>query len=80
MCLSGDALQTVRGAEGNYQEMIQRLDDKFGNVRKVVDLVISDLKALKRINEGDTKGFIRMVDQVEQCWLDLKKFKLGERA
>ena len=35
--------------------------------------VISDVKALKRINEGDTKGFVRMFDQVEQCWLDLKK-------
>lgn len=78
MCLSGDALQTVRGAEGNYEEMFERLDDKFGNARKVVDLVISDLKALKRINEGDTKGFIRMVDQVEQCWLDLKKINLNE--
>ena len=78
MCLSGDALQTVRGAEGNYDEMIQKLDDKFGNARKVVDLVISDRKALKRINEGDTKGFIKMVDQVEQCWLDLKNINLDK--
>ena len=40
--------------------------------------MISDLKALKRINEGDTKGFVRMVDQVEQCWLDLKNINLEE--
>lgn len=45
MCLSGKALQTVRGVEGNYK-MIQRLDDKFGNTRKVVDLVVSYFKAL----------------------------------
>lgn len=78
MCLGGDALQTVRGTEGNYKEMFQRLDDKFGNARKVVDMVISDLKALKRINEGDTKSFVKMVDQVEQCWLDLKSVSLEE--
>lgn len=54
MCLSGKALQTVRGVEDNYKEMIQRLDDKFCNTRKVVDLVISDFTALKRINDGDT--------------------------
>ena len=40
MCLGGDALHTVRGAEGNYDEMIQRLDDKYGNTRKVVDCVV----------------------------------------
>lgn len=34
MCLVGDALQTVMGTEGNYNEMIQRLDDKYGNTRK----------------------------------------------
>ncbi|KAK4325374.1 hypothetical protein Pmani_004053 [Petrolisthes manimaculis] len=78
MCLSGDALQTVKGVEGNYIEMMQRLDDKYGNMRKVMDLVISDLKALKKINEGDTKGFVKLVDQVEQCWLDLKNINLEE--
>ncbi|KAK4322373.1 hypothetical protein Pmani_006887 [Petrolisthes manimaculis] len=77
-CLSGDALQTVKGVEGNNIEMMQRLDDKYGNMRKVMDLVISDLKALKKINEGDTKGFVKLVDQVEQCWLDLKNINLEE--
>ena len=78
MCLGGEALQAVKGSEGNYEEMFQRLDDKFGNSRKIVDLVISDLKSLKKITDGDTKGFIKMVDQVEQCWLDLKKVNLSD--
>ena len=78
MCLSGEALQAVKGSEGNYEEMFQRLDDKFGNSRKIVDLVISDLKSLRKISDGDTKGFIKMVDQVEQCWLDLKNVNLSD--
>ncbi|XP_064083900.1 uncharacterized protein LOC135199676 [Macrobrachium nipponense] len=69
----GEALQAVKGSEGNYDEMIQRLDDKFGNSRKIVDLVVGELRSLKKIYDDDTKGFIKMVDQVEQCWLDLKK-------
>lgn len=77
MCLGGEALQAVKGSEGNYEEMFKRLDDKFGNSRKIVDLVISDLKSLKK-TDGDTKGFIKMVDQVEQCWLDFKKVNLAD--
>lgn len=78
MCLSGDALQTIRGAEGNYDEMFERLDDKYGNARKIVDLVIGDLKCLRKISDGNTKDFIKMVDQVEQCSLDLKKVNLSD--
>ncbi|XP_068229326.1 uncharacterized protein [Palaemon carinicauda] len=78
MCLGGEALQAVKGSEGNYDEMIQRLDDKFGNPRKIVDLVVGELRSLKKIYDNDTKGFIKMVDQVEQCWLDLKKVNLSD--
>lgn len=77
MCLGGEALQAIKGSEGDYDEMFQRLDDKFGNSRKIVDSVVSDLKSLKKISDGDAKGFIKMVDQVEQCWLDLKKVNLS---
>ncbi|XP_037793897.1 uncharacterized protein LOC119589350 [Penaeus monodon] len=52
MCLGGEALQTIKGSEGNYDEMFKRLDDKFGNPRKIVDLVISDLKSLRKISDG----------------------------
>ncbi|XP_037773212.1 uncharacterized protein LOC119568872 [Penaeus monodon] len=73
MCLGGEALQTIKGSEGNYDEMFKRLDDKFGNPRKIVDLVISDLKSLRKISDGDTKGFVKMVDQVEQCFLQKER-------
>lgn len=54
MCLGEEALQAVKGAEGNYNEMVKRLDDKYGNPRKIIDLVISDLKTLRKIPDGDT--------------------------
>ena len=75
-CLSGEALKCVLGIENYYQEMFKRLDDKFGNNRKIVDLVINDLRALKKVTEGDGKGFVKMVERVERCYLDLKKMNL----
>ena len=75
-CLSGEALKCVLGVENDYHEMFKRLDEKFGNDRKIVDVVVNDLKALKKITEGDNKGFVKMVERVERCYLDLKKMNL----
>ena len=46
-CLSGEALQSIKGLENDYQKMFDRLKEKYGNQRKIVDLIISDLRALK---------------------------------
>lgn len=53
-----------------------RLDDKFSNTRKMVDLVISDPKALKKINKTVNQRFFKNVDQVKQCSLNLKNIVL----
>lgn len=52
-------------------EMFERMDDKYGNARKNVDSVTSDLNSLGKISDADTKSFVGMVDKVEQCWLEL---------
>lgn len=72
-CLSGEALMAVRGVENDYDEMFKRLDEKFGDNRKLVDAVISDLKSLKPIKDGDNKGFVKMVEKIERCWLDMRR-------
>ena len=77
-CLSGDALETVRGVENDYDLMIKRLDAKYGNSRRIVDNILEDLKTLKVVSEGDHRGFMNMVNKVERCWLDLKKMNLDK--
>ncbi|KAK4298604.1 hypothetical protein Pmani_029055 [Petrolisthes manimaculis] len=57
--------------------MVKRLDDKFGNSVKLTDSVISEIKALKPVVEGNSKRFVDMVNTVERCWLDLKKMGLS---
>ncbi|KAK4290852.1 hypothetical protein Pmani_028375 [Petrolisthes manimaculis] len=76
-CLSGDALKAVKGVEIDYDQMFKRLDEKYGNCRKIVDVVLCDLKSLRKISDGDSKGFVKMVEKVERCWLDLKRMNLA---
>ncbi|KAK3894277.1 hypothetical protein Pcinc_001956 [Petrolisthes cinctipes] len=75
-CLSGEALEIVQGADDSFKDMMKRLDDRYGNPSKLVEAVLSDIKDLKLVPEGSSKGFIEMVDIVERAYLDLKKLKL----
>ena len=77
-CLSGDALKHIAGCEDNYDEMMSRLDRQYGDSRKLVDLVISELKAIKQLSDGDHTGFIEMVYVIETGHLDLKKLNLED--
>ena len=76
-CLTGPALDTVRGAEDNYHEMLRRFEDVYGDPRKVVDAVIQDIRALKPVVEGDSKVFLVIVEVIERCWLDLNRMGLA---
>ncbi|XP_045127294.1 uncharacterized protein LOC123513898 [Portunus trituberculatus] len=75
-CLSGAALDAVQGVENDYDKMFNRLDEKFGDNCKLVDTLLCDLKSTKPINEGDIKGFVRMVEKFERCWLDMRRMNL----
>ncbi|XP_068247848.1 uncharacterized protein [Palaemon carinicauda] len=75
-CLSGEALNTVRGIENDYDEMLSRLDLRYGDNRKLVDAVLSDLKSIKPVNDGDNRAFVKMVERVDRCWLALQKMDL----
>lgn len=76
-CLTGDALTVVKGVEDSFSEMFKRLDDKFGNSVKLTYSVLSEIKSLKPVVEGNPKKFVDMVNTVERCWLDLKKMGLS---
>lgn len=51
-CLTGDALKCIAGCENNYEEMFKRLNNHYGDSRKIVDSVINELKTLKPVHEG----------------------------
>lgn len=49
--------------------MFKRLDLKYGRPEKLADTVLTDIKTLKIVPEGESKKFIEMVETVEGCWL-----------
>ena len=75
-CLSGDAEVTVRGVEDSFTEMFKRLDDEYGRPEKLVDCVMSELRKITYVPDGNAAKFIAMVETVEKCWLDLSKMSL----
>ena len=72
-CLKGEALATVKGVDDDFDEMFRRLDLKFGRPEKLSDAVLNELRQITFIKDGDNRGFISMVETVENCWLDLRK-------
>ena len=59
---------TVREEEDNVEDndklLWQRLDSKYGNQRKYIDIIISDLS---RISKGDGKASLNLINTVEKA-------------
>lgn len=76
-CLSGEALETVRGTDYDFDKMFERLDATFSNSRRVIDVVVQDIRRIVPISEGDSVSFIKMVDKIEQSFLYLDQLGLA---
>jgi hypothetical protein len=74
--LQGEALELVQGLYDDYDEMMTRLDTKYGCTSKLVDSVISDLEGLKGVPDGNHKKFLELIEVIEKSWLDLKNMNL----
>lgn len=75
-CLDASAQTVVNPVIDNYDDMMKRLDEKYGRPEKQVDSIIQQIKSINRVAEGDTKSMIHMIETVEMCWLDLKRLNL----
>lgn len=73
--LTGEALACVEGVEDEF-EMFRHLDSKYGNPCKLTESIVSELKSLKPLQEGDSKRLVHMIKVVERAWLDIKKIGL----
>ena len=75
-CLTKEALGVVRSVDDNIDEMLKRLDEKYGDPAKIADVVIDSIKRVKVIKEGDHEKFIEFVDVVEDAYRDLLRLGL----
>ena len=77
-CLSGVSLSIIRSVDDDIAEMWKRLDDKYGKPSKFTDAVMSDIKKLRSVKEGDDRRFVELVDVVESGYRDLERLKLDK--
>lgn len=68
----------VREATGRLDEldhMWDRLQERFGFSARTVDVLMSEICALKPMPEGNKAKLLDIMNVVEQAWLDLEKTK-----
>ena len=71
-CL-GKEVETVLGSgDYNLDEMITRLDGKYGDPSKMIDSVIGEIRRYRKIDYDDYKRLIEFVNILERAFHDLK--------
>jgi hypothetical protein len=75
--LSGPVQEEINNVSDNYKKMWDRLDQKYGNINKLVDAILYDVKKLS-ITEPTDSNVLQMINVVEKANRDLER--LGEEA
>ena len=68
----------VRNMSDDIKEMWQRLDERFGDAGKIVEIVLNDIKFFKSVKEHEEKRLLSFIDIIEKASLELKY--LGREA
>ena len=71
-CLS-EKVQDQFNWVDDYDTMWNRLKEKFGSAPKIVDFVVSKIKGLKVVPEGNNSKLLDLINCVENSWYDLKR-------
>ena len=77
-CLSGSARESVRNIDDDVDAMLERLNERFGRSSKLADSIMNDIKHMKKVNDGDDKGFLNMINLLESSYNDLKRIGLHQ--
>ena len=75
-CLNGEALRVIESVDDKFKEMWNRLDDKFGRPSLLVDVIMNDIKKMRRVRDGDNKSLLHLVDIVERGYSSLSRLKI----
>ena len=73
-CLTGEAKTLVHNID-DYDAIWKKLREKYDDKSEVVDQISRQLQALKKVQDEDYEGFVKLVDLVEKADLDLTAMK-----
>ena len=77
-CLSGVPLDIVKNVDNCISSMWERLDDKYGEPSKIIDVIMNDIKRLKPVKDNDNAKFVKLIDIVERSYRDLERLNLEQ--
>ena len=69
-CLTGEARNAVHNLH-DYDALWAKLDSLYDDEAEVVDQISTQITNLKRLEEEDYDGFVKLVDVIEKADLDL---------
>ena len=76
-CLPQDIIENILGAcDDNVEEMLTRLDTKYGDSGKIAEAIIAEIKKVKKLGCEDKRGLIKFVNVIDRGFRDLRKLKL----
>lgn len=67
MSLQGKAKEAI-GRLVDFDQMWDRLHERFGSSAKIVDAVIGEICSLKSVPEGNKSRLLSLTSVVEQAW------------
>lgn len=75
-CFGKEFLVYVKSVDDDVYEMWKWFDEKYGDLVKVMDVIINEIRCVRFICEGENKWFMELVEIIEDGYCDFKRFGL----
>ena len=75
-CLSKGPADVVKSIDDDIKATWKRLDEKYGDPTKVVDVIMNAIQNTRNIRDGEKNRLIELINVVEDGYRDLKRLGL----
>ena len=75
-CLSKGPADVVKSIDDDYKALWKRLDEKYGDPTKVVDVIMNAIQNTRNVRDGEKNRLIELINVVEDGYRDLKRLGL----
>ena len=77
-CLSKEPADVVKSIDDDLEPMSKRLDEKYGDPTKVVDVIMNAIQNTRNIRDCENNRLIELINIVEDGYQDLKRLGLEQ--
>jgi hypothetical protein len=75
-CLRENVEAILGAGDFTFDEMIKRLDEKYGDPSKITDSIMSGISKFRKIENDDNKRILEFIGIIERAYHDLKGVKM----